>query len=1484
MKYSIVIPTYNHCTDLLIPCIESIQKFSSMDNIELIVVANGCTDNTLEYLQTKNVKTIVSVDALGYTKATNLGIKQSTGDYIVLMNNDLVLLEQPMNHWLDLLVAPFDSENVGITGPVKFDWVTGGNTFECLAFWLVMVKREVFYKIGMLDEIYSPGMGEDGDFCIRTTRAGYTLVSVPQDVKGHFDTGIVNQYFPIYHVGNGTFSDNNAEKDAVIERNNKILAEKFGKNSESNAGKWVWHKDVDDKLAYGDTLTYSLGAEFLNDCELVEDWGCGTCFMSTVLDPKVIYVGVDGSYSKFANRIVDLATYRTFQRPDGIFMRHVIEHNTQWKQILENAVASFNKKMVLVIFTPINATQTTTLSRDPTIGVPDISFSLVDLLSCLSGLKFNVEEVITDTVYGKEHVFYIERSEKVLTTSIVVPTYNHLDDALAPCLDAMLAYTDLTDKEIIVVANGCTDGTRAYLKSKPEIRTIWLAEPCGYVRAVNWGIASSSAPKIVTNDNDSILMPQQVDSWINILAAPFSDDTVGATSPFANEYTDLDLILHSGCAMYDAVLLKRLGMFDEAFQPGYFTDVDVAMKIWRAGYKCIEVPVRQADRVYNDGMFRINFPVVHTGHVQTLNKHADVEIVKRLHGLIYSRYGKKKYSIVIPTYNHCDDLLKPCIDSIKQYTALANVEIIVVANGCVDNTREYLDNLDIPVKVVWIDEGIGYTRATNAGINAATGEYIILLNNDTQFLGQNTNDWINRLQEPFTDPNVGVTGVLELHDPSADHDFLVFFCVMIKRTVFDKIGILDEIFSPGFGEDIDFCIRATRAGFLCVGVDPVVHEETRSYTTFPIWHKNNKTFGEMPEYGSEIVVRNSKVLEQRYGKNMKKYSIVIPTYNHCADLLQPLCESIQKYTDLSNVEVIIVANGCTDNTRDYVESLGSPFKLIWSEEAIGYTKATNLGIKECVGEYVVLLNNDTELLPQTHNQWLNMMVEKFTDNVGMVGPLELFDTYSNHHVLIFFCVMIKKSVFDEVGLLDEIYSPGGGEDIDFTIRVKQAGYKSVAIASSFSATASTNVGNVPIWHKDNQTFKDIPEYTKVIVKTNGLLNCRRYNNNLKLNIGAGGIDYPGFLSVDLYDKRALIKMDITKLDFPDNSATELMASHVFEHLNPYHSVDILADWLRVLKPGGKLSMEMPDIEKSCRSFLEKTDYFARMGVINVIYGSVNTTGEGGPDNITAPHLFGWWPESMFNHLQQAGYVDISFPSEKWPHPGDNFRVEAYKPTLKIDHDSLLNQEPMTYKEIFIDNSYGLDATDVRGKQVIDVGGNLGMFALACVEKGAARVICVEAQPIIYNLGLLNNIKSYPMITPLNYAMTELDGQHVHILNEHVGSKVGGDVGELVETISLSTLLYQQNALGNDLVLKLDCEGSEFNILMGSDIETIRRFNTIFIEIHNDTNSNPAYKDSAIVMNRLQEAGFNKVKDGQIVGFTTGGDTLMGVYVQKWVRV
>ena len=112
-----------------------------------------------------------------------------------------------------------------ITGPVKFDFHTGGVKRSAIAFWCAMIPRRLFDELGMLDEVFSPGCGEDGDFCIKAELAGHELVQVPTNISSDFGAGIPIQNFPIYHKGSGTFGF--LEAGGLIERNKKILDDRY---------------------------------------------------------------------------------------------------------------------------------------------------------------------------------------------------------------------------------------------------------------------------------------------------------------------------------------------------------------------------------------------------------------------------------------------------------------------------------------------------------------------------------------------------------------------------------------------------------------------------------------------------------------------------------------------------------------------------------------------------------------------------------------------------------------------------------------------------------------------------------------------------------------------------------------------------------------------------------------------------------------------------------------------------------------------------------------------------------------------------------------------------------------------------------------------------------------------------------------------------------------------------------------------------------
>lgn len=188
-----------------------------------------------------------------------------------------------------------------------------------------------------------------------------------------------------------------------------------------------------------------------------------------------------------------------------------------------------------------------------------------------------------------------------------------------------------------------------------------------------------------------------------------------------------------------------------------------------------------------------------------------------------------KYTIVIPTYNNCDNLLKPCIESIVKYTDMDSVQLVVSANGCKDNTRQYLDSLAIPhLKVVWSDEPLGFIKAVNRAIEVSDGQKIVILNDDILLLEQRKNEWLERLDIGY------ISGVLSLPSDITKRKFFVFFCVMIDRTLFEKLGLLDEQFGLGGCDDIDFCYRAEQAGFTLIDVG--------YQGNFPIYHIGEGTF------------------------------------------------------------------------------------------------------------------------------------------------------------------------------------------------------------------------------------------------------------------------------------------------------------------------------------------------------------------------------------------------------------------------------------------------------------------------------------------------------------------------------------------------------------------------------------------------------------------------------------------------------------------
>ena len=168
------------------------------------------------------------------------------------------------------------------------------------------------------------------------------------------------------------------------------------------------------RAVYGDPTTARVAGGYLNREGIltVEDWGCGLGGFKHCIGGAQHYVGIDGSRSPYADLIVDLLQYTS--SADAVHVRHVLEHNPGWAQILANALRSFRKRMVLTLFTPFQDA-TRVIARYPNFNgsgaeMVDIGFAREDIVSAFGKATwFSVENIRTDTQYGLEHVFFLER-------------------------------------------------------------------------------------------------------------------------------------------------------------------------------------------------------------------------------------------------------------------------------------------------------------------------------------------------------------------------------------------------------------------------------------------------------------------------------------------------------------------------------------------------------------------------------------------------------------------------------------------------------------------------------------------------------------------------------------------------------------------------------------------------------------------------------------------------------------------------------------------------------------------------------------------------------------------------------------------------------------------------------------------------------------------------------------------------------------------
>lgn len=211
---SIIIVTFNNFTYTKL-CIESIYARTAYPKFEVIIVDNASTDGTREYLEElegkrRNVKVILNQENQGFAAASNIGIKISKGEFVILLNNDTIVTRG----WISGLIKHLiKNPQVGMVGPVtnaigneakinvpysdisdielfadNYTSRNRGIVFEIpvLALFCVAMRRDIIERVGLLDEQFSVGMFEDDDYAMRMKQAGLKTVCTEDVFIHHF--------------------------------------------------------------------------------------------------------------------------------------------------------------------------------------------------------------------------------------------------------------------------------------------------------------------------------------------------------------------------------------------------------------------------------------------------------------------------------------------------------------------------------------------------------------------------------------------------------------------------------------------------------------------------------------------------------------------------------------------------------------------------------------------------------------------------------------------------------------------------------------------------------------------------------------------------------------------------------------------------------------------------------------------------------------------------------------------------------------------------------------------------------------------------------------------------------------------------------------------------------------------------------------------------------------------------------------------------
>lgn len=466
-----------------------------------------------------------------------------------------------------------------------------------------------------------------------------------------------------------------------------------------------------------------------------------------------------------------------------------------------------------------------------------------------------------------------------------------------------------------------------------------------------------------------------------------------------------------------------------------------------------------------------------------------------------------KISIVIPLYKTPEKYLRQLVDTVKAQT-YTNWELCL-SDGSGENSpiRKLLESLeasDKRIRVIHNEKQLQISENTNVAIQAATGEYIAFADHDDELTPNALFECVKALNEKkqtrilYSDEDKMSMDGHKFFQPHFKPDYnpdllctVNYIChlFVVDKNVIQEVGMLRSEFDGA--QDYDFIFRCIEA----VKPEEICHIPKILYH----WRCHEDSTAENPESKTYAFEAGKRAIEEHYkrtgiqaevlqGEFLGLYrtrfirnhdpliSIIIPNKDHTEDLKRCM-DSIDQKSTYRNYEYIIVENNSTEEETfqfyKKLEAENPKAHVVYWDREFNYSAINNYGASFAKGEYLLLLNNDTEIINEDCLEQL--LGYCMRSDVGAVGARMYYedDTIQHAGVVIGFggiaghcfvlqprgttgychriicaqnysavtaaCMMVKRSAFDEVGGLTEELAVAFN-DIDFCMKLRSAGY------------------------------------------------------------------------------------------------------------------------------------------------------------------------------------------------------------------------------------------------------------------------------------------------------------------------------------------------------------------------------------------------------------------------------------------------------------